>query len=277
MLAAKESEHMTAPVRPGHYAKKQIFCQSRIIAWSHQSRFRLARRLIEPYAGSRLLDYGCGDGTFLGEVHDLFPTAVGADIDLNQTVDCRARFADMSGLSFVLTNDLAGAVHEGTYQVVTCMEVLEHCVDRGRDQVLLDLRRLVSADGVVIISVPIEIGPTLIGKQVIRTLAGWRGLGDYKYNERYTSYELFRMLFAGERTAIPRPLYSNGNGSGFHAHKGFNWRTLRMLLGEHFNIKQVHFSPLGWLGGYFSSQAWFICEPLLKTSPRGERPARSAG
>ena len=66
---------------------------------------------------------------FLAEVHDLFPTAVGADIDLNQTLDCRTRFADVSGLSFVLTNDLCGAAHAGAYQVVTCMEVLEHCVD----------------------------------------------------------------------------------------------------------------------------------------------------
>ncbi len=267
----------TCAITPGHYARKQLFCRSAIIAWSHQSRFRLARKMVEPYAGNRLLDYGCGDGTLLGQIHDLFPTAVGADVDLNQTIDCRARFANLSGLSFVLTNDLAGAAHAGAYQVVTCMEVLEHCVDQDRDQLLLALGRLVSPDGVLVISVPIEIGPTLIGKQIVRTLAGWRGLGDYKYNESYTTYELFRMAFAGERTAIPRPLYSNGNGSGFHAHKGFNWRTLRMLLQEHFNIRQVRFSPLGWLGGYFSSQAWFICEPLRITSPRGERSARSAG
>jgi SAM-dependent methyltransferase len=256
-----ETETGTCTVAPGHYARKQLLCRNTIIAWSHQSRFRLARKLVEPFAASRLLDYGCGDGTFLAEVHDLFPTAVGADIDLNQAIDCRTRFADMPGLSFVLTNELAGAAHEGAYQVVSCMEVLEHCVDQHRDQVLLNLRRLVSPDGIVIISVPIEIGPTLIGKQIVRTLAGWRGLGDYKYNERYTIYELFRMVFAGERTAIPRPLYPNGNGSGFHPHQGFNWRTLRMRLREHFNIQQTRFSPLGWLGGYFSSQAWLICEP----------------
>lgn len=235
-------------VTPGHYARKQLFCRSTIIAWSHKSRFRLARRLVEPYAGRRLLDYGCGDGTFLAEVHDLFPTAVGADIDLNQALDCQTRFADVSGLSFVLTNDLAGAAHAGAYRVVTCMEVLEHCVDQDRDQLLVALGRLVSPAGVLVISVPIEIGPTLIGKQIVRTLAGWRGLGDYKYDERYTTYELFRMVFAGERTAIARTLYSNGNGSGFHAHKGFNWRTLRMRLREHFNVRQVRFSRwAGWV------------------------------
>ena len=221
----------------------------------------MARKLVQPYAGARLLDYGCGDGTFLAEVRDLFPTAVGADIDLKQTLDCRKRFAAMSEISFVLTEELASASRESAYDIVTCMEVLEHCLDQHRDQVLLDLHRLVSLDGIIIISVPIEIGPTLIGKQLVRTLAGWRGLGDYKYNERYTTYELFRMVFAGERTAIPRPFYSDGNGTGFHLHKGFSWRTLRTQLREHFNVRQVHFSPLGWLGGYFSSQAWFICEP----------------
>jgi len=52
----------------GHYARKQIFSRSRLVAWSHGSRFDLARRLVAPRAGQRLLDYGCGDGTFLGLV-----------------------------------------------------------------------------------------------------------------------------------------------------------------------------------------------------------------
>jgi len=54
-------------VELGHYAKKQIFCQNQIIAWSHSSRFAMTRKLLEKYAtsNSRLLDYGCGDRTFL--------------------------------------------------------------------------------------------------------------------------------------------------------------------------------------------------------------------
>src|SRR5690348_13315487 len=58
-------------VQFGHYAKKQIFCKDPVIAWSHRSRFQVARKLLEVYGSQILLDYGCGDGTFLAEVHDL--------------------------------------------------------------------------------------------------------------------------------------------------------------------------------------------------------------
>src|SRR4051812_47145522 len=97
----------------GHFARKQLFCKSRVIAWSHRRRFATARRLVEPLAGGRLLDYGCGDGTFLGAVSDLFPDAVGADIDPSAIDDCRRRYAaDSSRLTFRLTRELA-ASHDG--------------------------------------------------------------------------------------------------------------------------------------------------------------------
>ena len=38
-------------------------------------------------------------------------------------------------------------------------------------------------------------------------------------------------------------------------------RTLRAGLGKQFTVQQTLFSPMGWLGGYLSSQAWFICTP----------------
>jgi 2-polyprenyl-3-methyl-5-hydroxy-6-metoxy-1,4-benzoquinol methylase len=135
----------------GHYAKKQLLCDNAIIAWSHQSRFTLARKLVEPYAGKKLLDYGCGDGTFLAEVYDLFPTAVGADIEPKQTLDCRARFAHVPGISFMMMEELAGPAHERAYGVVTCMEVLEHCLDEELDRIVIDLRRLVSPHGLLIV------------------------------------------------------------------------------------------------------------------------------
>ena len=96
-------------------------------------------------------------------------------------------------------------------------------------------------------------------------IAGWRRLGDYQYREIYTPWELCKMVFAGAQTAIHRPVLHTelipGRPTFFHGHKGFNWRTLRRQLGEHFRVEQVLFSPLGWLRGFFSSQAWFVCKP----------------
>jgi 2-polyprenyl-3-methyl-5-hydroxy-6-metoxy-1,4-benzoquinol methylase len=251
-------------VAGGAYARKQLFCKNRVVAWSHGTRFRLGRRLAEPYAGRKLLDYGCGDGTFLALVHDLFPVAVGADVDPKQTADCVRRFAHVPGLSFMLTESLADPCHDGGYGVIVCMEVIEHCTEEKVQELLRDLARLLAHDGRAVISVPVEIGPSLLGKQFIRMLAGLRGLGDYRYRETYRWSEIWKMVLAGEGTAITRPAYRTefipGQTTSYHGHKGFNWRTLRRQLEVRLQIERICFSPLGWLGGYCSSQAWFVCK-----------------
>ena len=111
-----------------------------------------------------------------------------------------------------------------------------------------------------IISVPIEIGVPLIAKQAIRTIAGWRGLGDYKWTEKYTFSELLKMLFAGEGTSIGRPVY--GDAFSFHGHKGFNWLLLEKQIHQRFRIKVKLFTPISFLGGYLNSQVWFVCKPI---------------
>ena len=83
---------ISARPEPGHYELKLLRSSVIAIRLSHRERFRMARRLVEPFAGRTLLDYGCGDGAFLATVSDLFPGAIGADYDPGQIADCRRRF-----------------------------------------------------------------------------------------------------------------------------------------------------------------------------------------
>jgi 2-polyprenyl-3-methyl-5-hydroxy-6-metoxy-1,4-benzoquinol methylase len=253
------NDAIPTPSTSGHYAVKQISSRVPILNWSHRTRFELARRLVAPFAGGRLLDYGCGDATFLAGVRDLFPDSSGANLDERETEACRSRFAGAASPQLMVTRDLAAPEHRHAYDVVTCMEVLEHCVGGDVDSVLDDLTRAVAAGGVVIISVPIETGPPLLAKQIVRRAAALR-IHDYRYNERYRAGELLTMLFADANTAIDRTVHANTLGS-HHSHKGFNWRAMRRRVGQTFEITRAVFSPLGWLGGLANSQAWFICRP----------------
>ncbi|MDB4947867.1 MAG: methyltransferase type 12 [Gemmatimonadetes bacterium] len=251
-------------IRTGEYARKQLFGGPSLLRWSHGSRFRTGVELVRPRAGRRLLDYGCGDGTFLALVHDLFPEAVGAEIDSHLVTTGAERFAGLPGLSFVDPRAL-DAEPAGSFGVVVCMEVLEHCPDGQASVVLARMQRLAAKDGLVLISVPIEVGPVLIAKQVARALAARRGVQGYEYRERYTAGEMLRMLFAGDGTPVERPVYTAVSGPGvvsrWHGHKGFNWRALRKRVAERFVVRETRFSPLGFLGGALSSQAWLVCSP----------------
>ena len=116
-----------AALRGGHYAAKQIFCRDRVIAWSHRRRFEVGLRLMEPFEGKRILDYGCGDGTFLALLcaAPMRPaSAVGAELDEFQVNDCRTRFAHLPDIRFEPIAALDGDAHRDRYDGVVCMEVL---------------------------------------------------------------------------------------------------------------------------------------------------------
>jgi SAM-dependent methyltransferase len=236
----------------GTYEAKQLLSSSRIVRWSHGSRFELARGMVKSLGGRSLLDYGCGDGTFLKKVRDLVDRCVACDV-----VPCDLSHLD--GVTFVAIRDL-DETHTGRYDLVFCMEVLEHCVAPDVEKALDDLRRLVAPGGTIVISVPIEIGPTLLGKQTLRRILGAKKVGDYEWTERYSLQAMIQMLFADERTAIDRPTYGEGQRT-WHSHFGFNWRALKSKVESRFVLTEERFSPLPWTRGFASSQVWFICRP----------------
>jgi 2-polyprenyl-3-methyl-5-hydroxy-6-metoxy-1,4-benzoquinol methylase len=246
-------------ITQGKYYQKQFGCDSDVIAWSHRSRFEAALRLIG--SPQKLLDYGCGDGTFLSMAADRLVVGRGADIAADQVKDCQTRFADIKNIRFSTIAEIGDSAHAGSYDLVTCMEALEHCTDPIVEVVLKDLARLVSADGRVIISVPIEIGPTFLLKLLLRKLAALRGLSDYSHYESYSIANAVQMMFATKNTNLDRPVYGAPDAPS-HSHYGFNWRSMRERVKQHLTIEHTRFSPLSWSGGWFSSQVWFICKPL---------------
>jgi SAM-dependent methyltransferase len=244
-------------LRDGHYAAKQIFCKDRLIAWSHRRRFEAGLALARASRGRRLLDYGCGDGTFLAMLTataDRPAEAVGAELDDYQVTDCRRRFGDRAGLSFLGIDGLDVPAQQGRYDAVVCMEVLEHVVEV--DVVIDRLWRLLAADGMLLVSVPVETGLPLLVKQAARRIAGWRGIGDYPGTSPYTWREYCTSVFAGSTPHLTRPVY--GGDMPFHDHKGFNWMALRDRLARRFVIDRVVASPLASLGPHLATQVWFV-------------------
>ena len=253
----------TQLLEQGHYARKQIFSRNAIVAWSHRRRFAVARELASAAAGGALLDYGCGDGTFIALAHDLFRETTGTDVDVEQLQDCSRRLSAMDDVRFASIDDMRGTAFTGYYDAVMCMEVLEHCPLDVQPQVLADLARVVRPHGIVVISVPIEVGPTLAVKQLIRAAAAVTGLVEYESRERYRISEFMRMLLARDTSQIERratiSINAHGDTVRYHGHKGFNWRMLARVIEQTFVVERRLYSPLPLTGSWLNSQVWFVC------------------
>jgi SAM-dependent methyltransferase len=243
----------------GHYARKQILSRDRLVAWSHGRRFDTAVSLARAFRGRRLLDYGCGDGTFLAMTmmtNDAPALAVGAELSIEAIDDCRFRYRDEPRLQFVRVLDLDGESHAGQYDAVFGMEVFEHVVDWNPE--LTRLERLLAPRGTLVISVPVETGLPLVVKQTVRRVAGWRGIGQYPGTSSYSVRELAAGVVAGGKQHLVRPVFDGSSGPS-HDHKGFNWMVLKARLSLQFEIVQVVSSPFSWLGPHLATQVWFVC------------------
>ncbi len=251
--------HVHEAIRSGHYAQSQLYSPATLISWSHRGRFATSLKLAREVGGARTLDYGCGDGTFLGLLsgESYAPrVAIGAELHSHMIDECRRRFASYDGLQFALISDLDQDDERGTYDTIYCMEVFEHVVDPVK---LLDqFNQWLAPGGTLVISVPIETGPPVVVKQLVRRMAGWRGIGHYPGTTGYTIGELVKSICAGSRQHIPRPAFSYGDGTSFHDHKGFNWRVLRTLVSDRFELIRETTSPIPWLGSLFGTQHWFV-------------------
>ena len=262
-------------VARGRIARHQIGSPDALMAWSHTRRFDTALSLARGFAGKRILDYGCGDGTFLAltMMNDAAPaSAVGAELLVHIVDECRQRFRREPRMRFVQIASLDSPEHITGYDAVFCMEVLEHVFDWEPE--LARLSRVLAPGGTLVISVPVETGVPVVIKQIVRTIAGWRKIGYYPGTTPYTWRELVSAVFAGRTQHIERRVLDFGDGP-CRDHKGFNWRVLLERLRKQFDVARVVASPFSWLGPGLATQVWFICrvrETRLR-EPAGEDAA----
>ena len=254
----------------GHYARKQIFSRAWLVAWSHGRRFEKAVAIARRYAGKRVLDFGCGDGTFLAMTMmtaEAPAIGVGAELMPDVVQDCRLRYREEPRLKFVQVDELSTAEHLGRYDAVFCMEVFEHVVDWEPE--IDRFRKLLAPGGTLILSVPVETGLPVVVKQIVRRVAGWRKIGHYPGTSFYSPAEMAKSVFAGGTQHITRPVFDMGTGP-FHDHKGFNWMVLKNRLRRDFVVERVLASPFSWLGPHLATQAWFIARLRPQTPQTNE-------
>lgn len=136
----------------------------------HEATFpqRLAwfSRYVHP--GSKVLDYGCGEGVLLAGLHErigLHPDSCGVDLSDNAVRKARARFA---GVRFLPTDPHGTApCSDGFFDAVIASEVIEHVFDT--EFAFGEFSRLLRTQGSLLLSCPYhgflkDLGLVLTGR-----------------------------------------------------------------------------------------------------------------
>jgi 2-polyprenyl-3-methyl-5-hydroxy-6-metoxy-1,4-benzoquinol methylase len=137
--------HYLPEVRPGGEV-----AVSQVMDWGveYLTYMTWARDTVAALAPRRVLDVGCGDARLLHMLRGMVPERVGVDPSGRAIAFARAFNPDCA-----FHEGLVGEV-EGAFDVVTCVETLEHVPDEVIPGFAADLARRVRPGGHLVVTVP---------------------------------------------------------------------------------------------------------------------------
>jgi len=219
---------------------------------AHQSRFNRVLKLLDNRQYHCVLDYGCGDGWLLKTAWEkgVIQSGFGVDIAPHMLLACQEIFSETQDFQFCQPDAMASTISPNSCDLLLCTETLEHV--GNAEATLAQMLQYCRVEAKIIISVPIEIGPSLLLKQLGRYLANLKGRYGY---ERYTLPELFAATILWDAACFPS---SHSENAEMRSHKGFDYRTIEKLLNDQIAIERTFFSPFSSLGKYFNSTIFFV-------------------
>ena len=214
---------------------------------SHSRRIEISRELITTFHCKRILDYGSGDGMiFLGDYDRFF---YAEKICLFEPFLFEELLINIKKLGEGRCFEVDRRLPSEKFDMVTCFEVLEHFEDKPLLDRITEIKSIMTKDGVLIISVPIETGISGLLKNLIRIFL----------RQTHPDTTLKNIIKAVIGLKISRKSDSLGY---IDSHIGFNYKTLEaQLIKSGFSIVDSHTSPsrLPILRN-FASQKFLVCK-----------------
>jgi SAM-dependent methyltransferase len=231
------------------YERRQNF--NAVTRWLHGRRYRhsiavtaeLARELDRPL---RILEVGCGQGKLFGELNRRFDIRyTGIDVEAGFVEAARRQFGHLKNFCAEArpaqdTEFLAGLKRP---DLIFALETFEHIQEHDVVRIVEALARLKPRRFVC--SVPVEVGPVILAKNVGSWLMGYGRHRDYSWRETWAA-ACYRL----------ESLPPHGN-----SHKGFDWRWLAQTVRHNFRHVERRHLPANWLPAAFSTSIYLIARP----------------
>ncbi len=235
------------------YSERLLQQGNSLTRLAHKSRFSVVLDAISNQQYSQAIDYGCGDGWLLRSAYDLgiVTSGIGVDVESYMLSDCQKIFADLPEFQFCQPHEISEKILPKSCDLFLCTETLEHV--ENPETVLDQILPYCQIGARMVISVPIEIGSSLIIKQIGRYFANLKG--GYGY-EKYSLGELFSASILWDTHSFPS---SHSLNHPYKGHKGFDYRKLEKIIQKKVTIERRIFSPLPWIGNLLNSTVIWIC------------------
>jgi len=224
-----------------NYERQTLDHPNPLARFAHRTRFAHSiGAVIAGLAGrggnQRLLDFGCGQGRFLKELHGRLDEDGRARVTLmGYDPYMASRFP-----SYQIVSSIA-EIAPGSVDILTCFEVCEH-LDEGETMGFIACaREKVVNGGLLLVSVPIMAGPALAIKEFARALLF----------RRWPDTNPIQLCSASLLGVLP-PRAKNIMGS----HRGYDWKVTRDKLRAEFGNVETQFLPFRSLSWYGNSQAF---------------------
>lgn len=188
------------------------------------------------------IDYGCADGFFSFTLSKYYKKIIGMDIDKEylKFAEKTKKKNNIINIEFIDIEDinpssLKKQIRTEKISVIYCLEVIEHIYEHRfpyeiRVKKIKELLDFLSDDGILIISVPIMIGFSLLLKFLIsRTFEGVN-------REKISMMNMLRAVFLKDTKNLQQEY------AVFHT--GFNHKYLEYHLKKcGIKIEKIHYSP----------------------------------
>ncbi len=164
-------------------------------------------------------DVGCGGGSITHRIAEAIHPTRTAGFDANaELIEAASKlFPD---ISFRVWNLTRSDLCDETFDLVTCLETLEHVEDfKSALTNLLNMTK-----GILLITVPVELGFLGTAKFATKALLGRRPLGD---EHSGTSWAYLKTLLTSGDVSHFR---ARSNGGHWLSHTGFDYRKIDAFL-----------------------------------------------
>jgi len=177
-----------------------------------------------------IADFGCSDGYIISLLQQrVFQDADHEYFGFDNSRDLLdlARARNLPHSRFELL-DLNVVTHNWSerFGVVLCLETLEHVGDQRA--ALENLYLSCSVGGLIVISIPNEVGVVGLAKYLGRKLCRRRPYGSFFDNQSGLEYAVRLVLYRDIEE------FRHSRSDGWGPHLGFDWRLFRQRLSSHF-------------------------------------------